>query len=103
MTPEQFDEFMAHPTFRTFGERTAQETEVMSDFACVYGDLIVDGDEWAYQIALEENANVWKIRSLAIQRPADVSLGTLLEECGYWEGTRVGYSGPPIERKMPRL
>jgi hypothetical protein len=39
--------------------------------------------------------------SFALQAPASMRLGMLLEECGYGAGTRFGYSGPLPERVTP--
>jgi hypothetical protein len=57
--------------------------------------------EWAVQLFFIEEADGWHVHSFGLQAPAAVQLGTLLEECGYWEGTRMGYSGPPVERVSP--
>jgi hypothetical protein len=102
-----FDAFAAltdHPALRehesgvSFGKQ-----ESRPDGVCRRGHMKARGGEWAFQLFLVDEADGWRVHSFGLQAPATVQLGTLLEECGYWEGTTVGYSGPPRERVTPPL
>ncbi len=91
-----------HPAFRAHdSDLSFQPPESRADGICTLGNVPVAGERWKMQLFFIEEADGWHVHSFAIQAPANVQLGTLLEECGYWEGSRMGYSGPPVERVTP--
>lgn len=98
MTREQFDALTDHPAFRTSTGAWLGKVESRAEGMCMLGGLNVDGRDWGVQLYFVEDGEGYAVHSFAIQPPAAMQLGELLEECGYWEGTTVGYSGPAIER-----
>jgi hypothetical protein len=102
MAFEAFAALTDHPALRrhdsdvSFGKQ-----ESRPDGVCRLGSLSAEGGEWAIQLFFVEEADGWHVHSFGLQAPATMQLGTLLEECGYWEGTRMGYSGPPVEHVTP--
>jgi hypothetical protein len=98
LSVEELDALTDHPAFRAHREATLHGLDTNGDGACTPGDLDVAGAEWALELFYVEEQGGWRVHSFAIQPPASVQLGTLLPECGYWEGTTQGYRGPPIER-----
>jgi hypothetical protein len=98
LSARAFGELTDHPAFRQRQSFEVHRAESYGGGRCSLGALTVDGAEWAVQLFYIEEGDAWRVHSFALQPPAPSQLGTLLEECGYWEGTRVGYSGPAIER-----
>jgi hypothetical protein len=98
LSERAFGELTDHPAFRERQSFEVQRAESYGGGRCSLGVLTVGGAEWAVQLYYVEEGGAWRVHSFALQPPAPSQLGTLLEECGYWEGTRVGYSGPAIER-----
>jgi hypothetical protein len=98
LSERAFGELTDHPAFRARQSFEVHRAVSYGDGRCSLGALHVDGAEWAVQLFYLKEGDAWRVHSFALQPPAPTQLGTLLEECGYWEGTRVGYSGPAIER-----
>jgi hypothetical protein len=96
MSREQFVGLANHPALVTHTDAWFEPAESHGEGLCTLGGLNVDGDEWGVQLYYVEEGDEYAIHSFAIQPPATMQLGTLLPECGYWEGTTMGYSGPPI-------
>ncbi|MBX3227262.1 MAG: hypothetical protein KIT84_35000 [Labilithrix sp.] len=72
--------------------------------ACVRARLEVDEEEWLTQLHLVRgDDDAWHVESFALQEVAPVVLSDLLEECGDSPQSRVGYSGPPVVNRTPRL
>ena len=99
-----FAALVDHPAFRDHERVELRPPRERTPGRCSYGTLSVAGNEWAVEVfTVAEPDGSWRVESFAIQPPASPRLGLLLEECGYSEGTRAGYSGPAIERKTPVL
>ncbi|MBI2898492.1 MAG: hypothetical protein HYY06_33380 [Deltaproteobacteria bacterium] len=98
MSAEAFDELTRHPAFRAHDSATIGQVEQKHPGFCTRANVEVAGREWAAQLFYVEEEGGYRVHSFAIQAPAIMQLGTLLPECGLWEGTFAGYSGPPIER-----
>ena len=103
MTPAALDRLTDHPALRSHARADIGQVEAWgdlgSDEACVDVALVVHGEDWFLQLYLRSEDDAWRVESFALQPPATVQLGTLLPECGYWEGTTMGYHGPAIERR----
>jgi hypothetical protein len=94
----QFETLTSHTAFRGNTRAWLGPKESSGDGLCCLGGLVVDGQEWGVQVYFVEEGDAYAVHSFAIQPPSSVPLGVLLPECGYWEGTTMGYSGPAIER-----
>jgi hypothetical protein len=104
MSREAFTALTDHPAFRRHDAALMRPPKQKSPGLCSHGHLEVDGASWAVEVFyLEDAPRQWRVHSFAILPPAPVQLGVMLPECGYWEGTLGGYSGPPIERTTPAL
>lgn len=98
MTLEQFEALTNHPALRNNVAADFDRKTSHSDGLCSLGTLKTSEGMWTVEVYVVEEGDRWRLESFAIQPPATMSLGTMLPECGYWEGTRVGYSGPAIAR-----
>lgn len=99
LSREAFQKVVAHPALRGGREGSFRPPRQKSPGLCSLGTIPAADGEWAVETYFLEDADgAWRLHSVAVQPPAGVQLGTLLEECGYWEGTTTGYSGPPVER-----
>lgn len=98
MSEAELGELVDHPAFREHADVWLGNEKAHSGGLCTLGGLNVRGREWGVQLYFREEGDAWWVHSFAIQPPATMQLGTLLPECGYWEGTRVGYSGPGVDR-----
>lgn len=92
----EFEQLVAGSALQRHDSASLHKVEARSDGYCTLGSLTVGGDEWGVQLFYVEEGGVHRVHSWGLQAPARVRLGVLLEECGYWEGTLVGYSGPPV-------
>lgn len=101
MSLEAFAALTEHPAFRRHQRAKMGRPKSKHPGTCLLGELDVDGGEWAIQLFFLEEHGAVRIHSFGLQPPARVQLGELIHECGYWSGTRVGYSGPEVERVTP--
>lgn len=101
MTAEAFAALTDHPTYRAHREVSLFDVEDHEPGYCALGAIEAEGGEWGVQLFFLEEGDGYRVHSFAIQAPAPMQLGTLLPECGYWQGTLVGYRGPPVERATP--
>lgn len=98
MSLAEFNAFSDHRALRQHGSARLGKVVQHSRGRCTNGSLDVGGQSWALELYYLEEAGTWRVHSIALQPPAPVALAHLLPECGYWAGTRSGYSGPDIER-----
>jgi hypothetical protein len=101
MSFADFSALVGHPAFLRHEAVSFGRPESRADGKCTLGTLTVDGDDWGVQLFYVEEGDTYRVHSFGLQGPALMQLGELLEECGYWEGTTAGYSGPPVERVSP--
>ncbi|MBX3213698.1 MAG: hypothetical protein KF850_16790 [Labilithrix sp.] len=75
-----------------------------ADRACVRARLDMDDVDWLVQLyVVRGDDGSWRVESFALHEVATVVLSDVLEECGYAPRRVVGYSGPPIVHRTPRL
>lgn len=104
MSRDAFAALTDHPAFRRHDRVRMRPPKPSSPGLCSHGHLDVAGAGWAIEVFYVEDApRTWRVHSFAILPPAPVELGVMLPECGYGEGTLVGYGGPPIERTTTAL
>lgn len=106
LSEARFAELVDHDAFRSSTGVSVTDIESpdgVGGGTCTYGTLRAGSSAWTYQLFLVEDPDGARVESFAIQAPASPALGVLLEECGYWEGTTVGYGGPGIERSTRPL